>query len=1151
MNMRLSKLGGATSPSDQEIDPRKLHVLHTSQGRSGSEPDARSFDSTGGGYARRRKALRILLSLLLILGIPFGGSVAHSQVTTAAVNGLVKDSSGALVPGADILATQTATNYTAQTTTGDNGEFSLPILPVGPYTIRVSRAGFESFEQSGILLQVGQARTLQIALKVGAGTETVTVTSELPAVDSSSNTIQAVVGEKVVTGLPLNGRNPADLLYTIPGVTNAVLNGAGTQSTVKEADATPPNESAPTVSGVRPGGTYFSLDGASNVDPWNVIGGPFPNPDATQEFGVVTGTYGARYVSAPGGAVNIITKSGTNAFHGTVFEFLRNGDVNARNYFQTTPDILKRNQYGFAAGGPILKNKLFIFGSLQATPVTDSAPLVTTTPTAAERSGQFISAINGETVTIPGPPSTVTQNLFKYIPLPGSDGFYRTTLPADNNDFQWVLRGDYTIGSHRIFGRFFEDRYTTPTVPLTNNDILTQSGGSNHSWDSLAFGDTWASKSGNWISEARLSYLKVPVTNDAVPGNEALSYTALGATGFTAGVIPGLGITVANGVYASPSQTEFPRHSWNFNEDVIHTTGRHQLSFGTDLQWLTFSESNLAGQNGVAIFAGLYSLIVAGPLTDNTNADLYAGHPLIFIQGDGFFTASHGHTLGFYGEDKYKASDRLTLTAGLRWDPYLPYTLQAGHVNCWNPGQQSSVFVNAPLGVIYPGDPGCSGGGTSSKFPIIQPRVGFAYQLDDKGATAVRGGYGLYSQQFQIQSFLGFSSFPWVRQYQLVNPFQSIDNIWGSNGQSDPFVDGFTNASYMPPHDVSYEQAESIGLKLGAIGKDFRPAYVHQYSLSLQHAFTSADSVELAYVGTLGVNISQSYDVNAPIYIPGTSTGAAGSCGSLSGTNLPPVGQPCSSTSNENARRPYGASGLTQINEMHSNSTSNYNGLNVTYHHQRRGGLDFTSAFNWSKCIDEGSQPAGTNAPTANDDNPTIRRGRCDFDQNLTFRNIGVWSTPKLENAERLVRAIAGSWSLSGIFTWDAGQPFSVTSTLDNSYTNIGLDLADSVPNVPRYVNGKLNAAAFTVNAAGTYGNSGRNSLRSPGYVDVDTGIMKFFPVYKDRVSGVFRTEAFNLFNHPSFFPPNASLPVNTTTFGVSTAARAPRILQFSVKLMF
>ena len=498
-----------------------------------------------------------------------------------------------------------------------------------------------------------------------------------------------------------------------------------------------------------------------------MIGGPFPNPDATQEFGVVTGSYGARYVSAPGCAVNIVTKSGTNEIHGSVFEFLRNGYFNARNYFATTPDVLKRNQFGGAIGGPILKDRLFYFGSYQGSIIHNTSAAVTTVPTDDERNGIFTSAITGETVQIPSfLDSTVAKNALSYIPKATSGAYAYYNTPANSTENQFVAKVDYNLGSNRLFGRNFSDHNTIPAYDMVNNNVFTtQPGGQYHDWDTVAFGNTWSTKSGNWISDTRASYLRVHIVNSATTGDEKYDFKSLGATDFTPGVHTGMGLLIANFVAATPSWTQFPRNSWDLQEDVLHTVGKHEISFGTDLRFVHYNEYNESGQNGVAIFTGVASTIMFGPLVDGVFADLLMGHPTVFVQHDGFITASHGNMMGFYAEDKYRLTDRFTITGGLRWDPYLPFTPEHGRIDCWSPGHQSTVYVNAPEGILFPGDNGCESGGTPSKYNVVQPRIGLAYRLDKSGNTALRAGWGMYAMQFPMTTFLGFSAPPWVRNY--------------------------------------------------------------------------------------------------------------------------------------------------------------------------------------------------------------------------------------------------------------------------------------------------------------------------------------------------------------------------------------------------
>lgn len=1084
------------------------------------------FTRVVGILAARRVCKPIAFVILSAMGM-VTGSVARAQVSTAALNGTIHDNTGALVPRAKIVAIQTRTNFTTETTTGPDGSFRVSSIPVGPYVIRVSKEGFAQYEQSGIVLTVGQEATLEITLAVGSVSQNIVVTAEASPVESTDSTIQNVVEDQAVINLPLNGRNPAALMNTVPGVTDAALNPQSTtpNSTVKTG-MNLDDESAPTTNGVRPGGTYFSLDGAGNVDPFNVIGGPFPNPDATQEFAVVTGSYGARYVSAPGGAVNVITKSGGNEFHGSVFEFVRNGYFNARNDFSNSPDILKRNQYGFAAGGPILKNKLFVFGSYQETNIRSSSLINTYVGTPDMQKGNFINTTTGATVTIPM--STVAKNLLQYVPAPNSQGvFYKTTTPYRNDEPQWVARVDYNLGQNRVFARYFGERSTIPANNMKNKNVLTASQGNKRSWATVALGDTWTSKSGSWIVDARASYLKGDQTGYPAPNLASLNIQALGATNVTPGVNPTLPIFCCSLFVAGGSTGSTPRTSWDYTVDVLHPVGKHELSFGTDIRIVGLNESGDTGENPGFEFFGVASRILFGNLNDNGFADMVLGKPTVFLQQDGYFSVVHGHLFGFYGEDKYRLSDRVTSLADFAGIRTFLSRLRGIRSIAGAPVKQSKVYTNAPTGLIFPGDDGCEAGGTTAKYMIVQPRLGVAYRVDQKGNTAVRAGWGMYSTQPQLQSFIGFSAPPFVRSFLIVNPFQSLDDPWGSNGLSNPFSNGFHGANYVPPSDVSFAQAVLAGFNISAIDKNFRPGYAEQWTLSLQHAFTPSDSAELAYVGTEGVHLSQTYDANLSVFGPGATA------------------------ANERARRPYASEGLLTIKTLRSDATSSYNGLNATFRHRSKGGIELVSGFNWSKCLDDGSWPASTLQTTANGNDPRLRRGLCDFDQDLTFRNTVLWKSPALNGNNKLLRTVAGSWMVSGLVTADAGQPFSVTDSADYSYTGNGLDLADRVAGVPTYVNGRLNYAAFTHNAPGTYGDSGRNSFRSPKNVDVDAAVMKSFPLVTERTQLIFRAEAFNMSNHPNLLAPSADYNANPNTFGIITAARDPRIMQFSLKLMF
>ena len=1112
--------------------------------------------------------LNRMRTFALVLMICLAAASAYSQVSTATITGVVQDAAGAVIPGAAIVVTQTQTNSKVQATSNERGAFFLPALPVGPYSMSVTAKGFSSYVRSNIVLTVGQVASFEVPLAVGATSETVTITAGTPLIEPTEPTIQNTVNQETVNQLPLNGRNPAALVFDSGGVVDTSLN-EGTGQIASTNQITPPGQTipgsiAPAVNGVRGGGTYFSLDGASNVDPYSVIGGPFPDPDATQEFQVVTGTYGARYLSAPGGAVNIVTNAGSNKFHGTIFEFLRNGAVNAQNAVLAQPDVLKRNQYGATFGGPILKDKLFFFGSYQGTRISTQIPTSYNVPSAAERQGVFEACPAGSPCTAsnefpldlttlppifgPNTQNSVNANFFNFkgsgqslIPLANNTANgneYVVGVPSRSVDEQYVARIDYqAFTSHRLFARYYSDHLNTPPVEEPTSppyNIFNTAQGAQQYWDNAALGDTFT-PTPNWVFETRLSFLNVTANQTAPKSAGFVNYPDLGAQNYSNPNPPGLGITVIGTL--NPPVTygsfKYPRSNFAVTEDVIHTLGNHEITFGGDIERLYNGEANPAGQTGVIIYAGVYTNILAGiiglQVQDTAFADFFLGHPVVFIQGDGFYQSVHGWLSGLYAQDKYRITNRLTATYGLRWDPYLPYTPEGGKISCFHSGKQSGVYTNAPTGLIFPGDPGCSNGGANAKFDLIQPRVGLAYQLNQKGTQALRAGYGLYQIQLPMSALGGFQSFPWTRQYIITNPFQSISDIWGSNGLTNPFSGGFIGFGYQPPANIPFPNSPAPNVANFAPG--FRPGYAQQWSLSYQVSLGPNDSVELAYVGTKGTHMAQNYDLNQPL--PSATA----------------------STANEQTRRPYPS--LAVISTEAPIGYSNYDSAQVTYRHRVGDNLDLMSNFTWSKCIDNGSNPGSTGANVAGNidltqSDPNFSRGICDFDQPLNWRNTVVWNAPSFIGHNRALRTAVGSWVVSGDVVMDAGQPYSITtSSTDNSFTGSGLDRADYVPGQPLHLNGRLNYNAFSLNAPGTFGDTPRNGFRSAPNYEVDTAVVKNFKL-TSRFVLVFRAEAFNAINHPNYYAPlNAYDASNPQNFDTYQAARDPRQLQFALKLNF
>lgn len=1093
------------------------------------------------GWFRPGQLSSLVLRALCCLAFVTAASAVHAQISTASIVGTVVDSTGAALPGATVTATQTATSIQRTATTGKDGLFDIPLLPLGPYTLKVSAPGFAEFEQTGIVLTVGQVANIPIALKPGNVNQTVTVSANATMLNTTGSDTVQLIGQEPVEALPLNGRNPANLLFLIGGVYSV---STGSASANLQTALVYPSETAASIHGVRSGGIYFSLDGASNVDPYQVTGGPFPNPDMVSEFNVVTGNYGARYVSAPAGAVNIVTKSGTNQIHGNAFEFVRNGDVNAAPYFsyntltgKKTVDPLKRNQYGGDMGGPILRDRWFIFGGYQGTRITDNSCCITySVPNAQERTGNLSQYYAPNSIINPatgkpfpgnqvGPLDPTMQKLLAYIPLPQNPSLndnFSFPVPTFDTEQSYVVKSDFVHGNHRIFGRYFYDLYNLPPTGIPNNDLLASFRGQNHHWHNATAGDTWVR--GNFVSDARFSFVRDESNN--VAGENTVSLPGLGEPNATVGKFPTI-----QALYVEPyfyiqagNYNGFSRNSYDGSEDITLLRGRNQFSFGVEVQKIGASDITDNLENAGMIFAPIF--------TGNGLADYLLGLPIEMIQQDGNYIQSAGWLTGFYGEDKIRASNRLTITAGLRWDPYVPFYALQGRMECYIPGEKSTVYPNAPAGLVFAGDKNCNASGTNSNnLGNIEPRVGFAWQADSSGKTVLRGGYGIYTMQYPMASFLGYGAAqPFERSFTLV-PSGPVSNLYENFPGGNPFANGFQLGGPVPPSTATFINPQS----LSNLAQNFRLPYLQQFSLILERSITANDFVSVGYYGGLGRHLGLVQDDNQAVYIPGAST-----------------------TANIQARRPN--QNFETVYTSVPTGMSNYNGLELVYRHRVRGGLSLSGDFDWSKSMDDNSNPANTilsGALISIPNDPSFRYAPSDFNQPYTLRGMGVWDLPWFASSKGLEKVALSGWQFSSLFTWNDGTPFSVGDPNGESFTGNGTELADRVPNVPitlpkdRSEQAKVaeyfNTAAFVNNAPGTFGDSGRNILTAPDYVDIDSALVKGIPV-TERWKIDLRVEAFNILNHTQFNPPLSQLGA---TDGHITGTQQPRILQGALKVYF
>ncbi len=635
-----------------------------------------------------------------------------AQNTAGSLGGTATDPTGASIPEAKVTARNTDTGFTQTTTTGPSGAFLIPRLPVGSYELRVEKPGFAVYVQLGITLAVDQAASANVTLQVGQLSNQVTVSSEAELVTTRTATAGQVVGQMPIVELPLNGRRPERLMYLAAGTVDLGRD----HCLICTNGGIYPGEETAGVNGSPQGQVNYQLDATDHNDTYMNASLPFPNPDSIQEFSLTSSNFTAEYGNAGGAIVNIVTRSGTNTIHGTAFEFLRNGNLNARQFFAPAHDTLKRNQFGGSIGGPIVKNKLFYFGTYQGTRLRQVPNgQVQFVPTEAQRNGDFSSYGKQLLDPVTGKPlpgnqvpasqlNPVSLYFLKYIPLPNGPGgqltFPGTLIKQTENQFMNKI--DYVVGRHQLSGRYFFTDFSAPSeIPKLNllsassagNQVRVQNISINHTFTvtpTLLVNSTFGlnRQRGGSLSSAPFSY------HDA-------GINILGPQDTPLRAPPEMGITVTGGFsFTTNHLGQFDRGDFTIREVVTKIQGSHEFRFGGEALRLTNHLNNTANMSGGWQFNGQLSGLGV--------ADFMLGRASQFKQGGGEFKDLKGTRWGFFAQDNWRVNQRLSLNLGLRWDPYLPPYDRQGRVICFAPnsGLTSKRYPNAPLGFLYGGDPG-------------------------------------------------------------------------------------------------------------------------------------------------------------------------------------------------------------------------------------------------------------------------------------------------------------------------------------------------------------------------------------------------------------------------------------------------------------
>ncbi len=1078
-------------------------------------------------------------SLLLTLAVLLSSIAAPHLLaqSTGSIRGTVSDSSGASIPQASVTVTNTATAQTRTVETTDAGLFVFPELPIGSYTVEVTKSGFQTQKRSATELLTGQTIGLEIALSIGSQTESVTVTSDLQQIQTTTSTVATSVDQKQIQDLPLNGRNPLQLTTLTPG---AVLTNTGTESGQQDNIGL-------TVNGLRATQNNYQLDGALYVNRFFDSVPILPSPDALQEFTIQASNFSAEFAGA-GALVQLSSRSGTNRIHGSAFEFLRNTALNSRNYFQQTIPPFKLNQFGGTAGGPIFKDKTFFFFSAEDLQQRSSPnPISIQVPTAAQLNGDFsaqlaagIAIYNpatgqpyaGNRITTPiDPLSKAVANA--YLTTLASNpitGIFNSTSNSNIDRTQYLVKIDHAISEkNHLTGRYF---YVQDNFQRAFNAPLGFFAANNFRNQSLTISDTHVFSSSFtgtvYVSAGRYSRTQVPIA----PGLKALQdlgqNVPYGTTNLP--IFPGVRANISGfvNIFSGGALTQIPT-SFEYKAQAVKVLGAHTLSFGGSFERTRINATDFSYVPGDNTFNGQRTAAPSGAVlpTGTTKsgyavADFYLGLESSFFQDNGRKFYLRENRPALYIQDDWKVNHELTINAGLRWDPWLPATDLNGTLVGFQAGAQSKVAPGAPVGLQFLGDTGIQAPIFRKNYKDFAPRIGFAYNVNGNGRTVVRGAYGL---------FYGFPEgllYQRTDAAQPVNLFLNIpnppvwDNIYTGFAGGDPFP-----RAHLSPSDFGNYKF-ILPFSGGVLNPNSKVSYSQDYNLTVEQQLGANLAMSLAYVGNRAIHIMGSRQFNPAVFGPGATAG------------------------NENSRRLYPGLGAVELADSYE--YENFNSLQLNVTRRVTGGLTVLSNVVWSKTIDNSSSATEGAAGPPNPYNLNSSRGPADFDQTIRFSAALNYFLPKF-NVNRYAGTIVNGWQANAIVQLQTGMPFTVLSGTDRSVSGIGNDYADAVPGVSparpagvSRITRYFNTAAFAPAAFGTFGNVSRNSLRGPGYENIDASLFKDL-FAESRIHGQFRAEAFNVLNHTNLNNPVST--VSSGTYGQITSSGSPRVFQFGAKILF
>ncbi|MDX1981983.1 MAG: carboxypeptidase regulatory-like domain-containing protein [Bryobacteraceae bacterium] len=1081
--------------------------------------------------------IRILTMAALV-----GPASVIAQDPVGAVEGSVLDSSGGRILTAQVKVTHLDTGQ-AKSVAAAEGYYRIPMLPVGRYALSIEAPGFTTFARKPVTLEVSQVLRLDVRMELAGVRESVSVTGEAETVDTAGNAIGKTVTTREILDLPLNGRNFTQLGLLQAGV--AALTGG-----VSTAGGSLRSGQAYAVNGQRPESNNFLLDGARNV---NRMDGGFalrPPVDSIAEFRILTHTAPPEYGGTAGSNTSVVTKSGGNDTHGTLYEFFRNDVFDARNFFSAGVEPLKQNQFGGTLGGPIQRNRLFYFGYAEGFRNRQGITRSGNVPSPAQRSGDYSGRVppllNLAGGGVPFPNNQIPASQFHAVGLRAAalyplgnttPSVYTGTVVTENESDQAGGRLDYLVSDRdqMHLRHSFSGGYNVNPISIRGSDLPGFPVRDELRTNSTAVNETHVFTP-NLVNSFRAAFFRHVFRfdqrlNQVTPRDFGFNYDSASAQGQSAPFFNVNGYSPVGGAITGPRTSA--QTSVEIYDAVNWVRGRHSWKLGGEARRVHLNLFQAIAPNAFFVFAPSFP-------TNDAFANLLLGRPVVFYQGLGDLSRGlRSWESAIFVQDEWRVNRKLTLNYGLRWEVNTPLEEVRDRLNAFVPGVKSTVNPEAPVGLLFPGDAGVARAVAPVFYKGLMPRLGAAWNPDGRGLTSIRASYGIFFDPLAngsgVASQVPVSSLPWTQLVQFSGPGVNFADPYAGQGRP-------AGGSFPRP------------LTLVVMDRNARPPYAQNWNLSVQRSLQANYVVDVRYIGSKGTRLPRNIEANPAVFGPGATS------------------------ANADRRRLYancpaaGACDFTHVAMLSYITNSTYHAGQISLSRRYASGAGFNLSYWFSKTLDylsamnlggAAARPlAGENDIAQNPFDLRAERGPSLFDARHRFVLSGSWEIGVARNSRGRTRALLHGWQVHAIATVHSGTPFTVFDT-----TNVSLQASHppisgysaSRPDVlsdPNQGQGSveqwISRTAFRrldpATETGRFGNAGRNIARAPGLANVDLSLVRPIPL-SERVKLQFRAECFNVANRANFAVPVSDL--NSANFGRILEAAPSRLLQLALKVTF